>query len=182
MRYIEKVEVEEIVAKGRAASEQEITEMLDVLEEKHPYIYQFIFGEPSDGIAMINRDMANLYLDLSCDVIWIFNTVFGRLPELKNEEDLVLGHLSKIDAELKSITEEIPMDEKLRTKLQKRFFNQSIESKIQLNLLQYLENEVVKYASFKSARKKAISITNNLLFVLVRLLGDLYYSVQIKNA
>ena len=44
MRYIEKVEVEEIVAKGRASSEQEITEMLDVLEEKHPYIYQFIFG------------------------------------------------------------------------------------------------------------------------------------------
>ncbi|MDD4272818.1 MAG: hypothetical protein PHG14_03720 [Desulfobacter postgatei] len=87
MRYIEKIEVEEIVAKGRASSEQEITEMLDALEEKHPF-----------------------------------------------------------------------------------------------NLLQYLESEVVKYASFKSARKKAISITNNLLFVLVRLLGDLYYSVQIKDA
>jgi len=159
MKYIEKVEVEEIIAKGRASSKQEITEMLDVLEEKHPYIYQFIFGEPSDGIAMINRDMANLYLDLSCDVIWVFNTVFGRLPELKNEEDLVVGHLSKIDAELKSITEEIPMDEKFRTKLQKRFVNRSLESKIQLNLLQYLDSEVVKYASFKSGRKKAISIT-----------------------
>lgn len=182
MRYIEKVEVEEIIAKGRASSEQEITKMLDALEEKHPYIYQFIFGEPSDGIAMINSDMANLYLDLSCDVIWVFNSVFGCLPEFKNEEDLVLGHLSKIDAELKSITEEIQMDEKFRTKLQKRFINQSLESKIQLNLLQYLESEVVKYASFKSARKKAISITNNLLFVLVRLLGDLYYSVQTKNA
>ncbi|WP_289023750.1 hypothetical protein [Desulfobacter postgatei] len=182
MRYLEKIEVEEIVAKGRASSEQEITEMLDALEEKHPYIYQFIFGEPSDGIAMINMDMANLYLDLSCDVIWVFNTVFGRLPELKNEEDCVLGHLSKIDAELKSITEEIRMDQKFRTKLQKRFVKQSLESKIQLNLLQYLESEVVKYASFKSARKKAISITNNLLFVLVRLLGDLYYSVQIKDA
>ncbi|MDQ1269827.1 MAG: hypothetical protein QG618_1136 [Thermodesulfobacteriota bacterium] len=182
MRYIGKAEVEEIVAKGRASSEQEITEMLDALEEKHPYIYQFIFGESSDAIAMINMDMANLYLDLSCDVIWVFNSVFGRLPEVKNEEDWVLGHLSKIDAELKSITEEIPMDEKFRTKLQKRFLKQSLESKIQLNLLQYLESEVVKYSSFKSARKKAISITNNLLFVLVRLLGDLYYSVQIKDA
>jgi hypothetical protein len=182
MIYIEKVEVDEIVAKGRASSEHKITEMLDELEEKHPYIYQFIFGEPSDGIAMISMDMANLYLDLSCDVIWFFNNVFGMLPEVKNEESWVLGHLSKIDAELKSITEEIPMDEKFRNKLQKRFINQSIESKIQLDLLQYLEGEVVKYASFKSARKKAISITNNLLFVLVRLLGDLYYSVQIKNA
>jgi hypothetical protein len=40
----------------------------------------------------------------------------------------------------------------------------------------------VNHLAFKSARKKAIAITNNLLFVLVRLLGDLYYDVQIKNA
>lgn len=62
MRYLEKKEVEEIVAKGRASSEQEITEMLDALEEKHPYIYQFIFGEPSDGIAMINTRLSSFFV------------------------------------------------------------------------------------------------------------------------
>jgi hypothetical protein len=66
--------------------------------------------------------------------------------------------------------------------LQERFVQRSVEAKIQLDLLQYLEGEVVKYASFKNAREKAISITNNLLFVLVRLLGDLHYCVPPNNA
>jgi hypothetical protein len=182
MRSLERAEVEEIVAKGRAASEHEITKMLDDLEEKHPGVYRVIYGEPSDGIAMINKDMANLYLNLSCDVVWVFNSAFGRLPEVGNEEKWVLDHLSQINAELKSITEEIPMNSKFRKNLQERFVKRSVEAKIQLDLLQYLEGEVVKYASFKSAREKAISITNNLLFVLVRLLGDLHYCIQTKNA
>lgn len=182
MRSLERVEVEELVAKGRAASDKEITKMLDELEEKHPGVYRVIYGEPSDGIAMINKDMANLYLNLSCDVIWVFNNAFGRLPEIENEEEWVLEHLSQIDAELKSITEEIPMNSKFRKNLQQRFVKRSVEVKIQLSLLQYLEGEVVKYASFKNARKKAISVTSNLLFVLVRLLGDLHYSVQTRNA
>jgi uroporphyrinogen-III decarboxylase len=131
---------------------------------------------------MINKDMANLYLDLSCDVIWVFNSAFGRLPEVENEEKWVLDHLSQIDAELKSITEEIPMNSMFRKNLQERFVKRSVEAKVQFDLLHYLEGEVVKYASFKKARKKAISVTNNLLFVLVRLLGDLHYSVQTKKA
>jgi hypothetical protein len=182
MRFLERVEVEELVAKGRAASEREITKMLDELEEKHPGVYRVIYGEPSDGIAMINKDMANLYLDLSSDVIWVFNSAFGRLPEVENEEKWVFDHLSQIDAELKSIAEEIPMNSKFRKNLQERFVKRSVEATIQLDLLRYLDGEVVKYASFNNARKKAISVTNNLLFVLVRLLGDLHYSVQTKNA
>ena len=154
MRSLERAEVEELVAKGRAASEHEITKMLDELEEKHPGVYRVIYGEPSDGIAMINKDMANLYLDLSCDVIWVFNSAFGRLPEVENEENWVLDRLSQIDAELKSITKEISMNSKFRKNLQERFVKRSIETKIQLDLLQYLKEEVVKYASFKNARKR----------------------------
>jgi hypothetical protein len=88
MRNLERIEVEEIVSKGRMASEQEITAMLDELEEKHPGVYRMIYGEPSDSIAFINKEMADLYLDLSCDVIWFFSNTFGKLPEIGNEECL----------------------------------------------------------------------------------------------
>lgn len=130
MRYLKRVEVEELVAKGRAASEHEITKMLDELEEKHPSVYRVIYGEPSDGIAMINNDMANLYLDLSCDVLWVFNSAFGVLPEVENEEEWVLEHLAQIDAELKSITEEIAMNSEFRKNLQERFVKRRVEVKI----------------------------------------------------
>ena len=182
MRIIEKIKVEEIIAKGRKASEQEITAMLDELEEKHPNVYRMIYGEPSDDIALISKEMAELYLDLSCDVIWFFSYAFGKLPKVVNEEEWVTKHLSLIDAELKSLTHEIPMNSKFRRNLQERFVRRSLESKIQLELIQHLENEVIKYASFKRSRNRGILLTNNLLFVLVRLLGDLYLSVESTNA
>ncbi len=56
--------VEEIINEGRSASEQDITAMLDELETNHPGIYRVIYGEPSDAIVPINKEMADLYLDL----------------------------------------------------------------------------------------------------------------------
>ena len=182
MKILDQTQVNDIISQGRSKPDHVIMDMLDELETEHPGIYRIIYGEPSDAIASINKEMANLYLDLSCDVVWLFITAFGNLPIIKNEEKWALAHLSLIDAELKSLTNEIPMNEKFRSNLQNRFVKRSFEAKVQLELLQYLENEVVKYASFKNARSTASSITNNLLFVLVRLIGDLYNTrVPIKE-
>lgn len=182
MRVLNRIEIEEIISKGRSASEQEVIKILDELEIKHPSVYRVIYGEPSDGIAIINKEMAELYLDLSFDVIWFFFYAFGKLPIIKDEERLVFEKLSLIDAELKSLTNEIPMNSKFRKNLQERFVERCFEASIQLELIQYLEAKVVKYASFKKKRKKAIRITINLLFVLVRLMGDLYETIDTMNA
>lgn len=181
-RVLKEIEIIEIVSRGRNAPEHIITKLLDELENEHPSIYRVIYGEPSDAIAMINRDMADLYLDLSCDVIWVFIEAFGKIPVIKDEEKWVSKKLSLIDAELKSITKDIPMNDKFRKNLQVRFLKASISSNIQFELLKHLENEVTKYASFKNSRKTAIHILNNLLFVLVRLMGDFYYSNKTQKA
>ena len=174
MRILKQKEVEDVISRGKKAPEHEITAILDELEREHPGVYRVIYGEPSDAIATVNKDMANLYLDLSFDVVWVFKEAFGKLPEVTNEEQWIFRKLSLIDAELKSLTKEIPMHDKFRSNLQERFIKTSFGSKIQLELLQYLENEVSKYASFNKKRTTAIHLTNNLLFVLVRLMGDLY--------
>ncbi len=174
MKILDQVQVQDIISQGRSAPGYVITAMLDEIEADHPGIYRIIYGEPSDAIAVINKEMANLYLDLSCDVIWLFIKAFGKPPTIKNEEKWALEHLSLIDAELKSLTNEIPMNGKFRRNLQNRFVKRSFESKVQLELLQYLDDKVSKYASFKKARSTASHVTSNLLFVLVRLMGDLY--------
>jgi hypothetical protein len=104
----------------------------------------------------------------------VFSHAFGKPPEVRDEEEWILRHLSLIDAELKSLTTEISMNDKFRDRLQRRFVRRSIEADVQLELLKYLEGEVLKYASFKKQRTRAVKITNNLLFVLVRLMGELY--------
>lgn len=174
MRKLKQKKLEDILSRGRKLTEPEITGILNELEKKHPGVYRVIYGGPSDAIATMNIDMANLYLDLSFDVVWVYREAFGKIPEITNEEQWVLKKISLIDAESKSLTNEGPMNDKFRKILQERFVKTSLESKIQLELLQYLENEVMKYASFNKKRAAAIRFTNRLLFVLVRLIGELY--------
>ena len=52
----------------------------------------------------------------------------------------------------------------------------------QLELLEYLDEQVDNYVLFNKKREKANQFTKNLLFVLVRLFGDLYAFKNTKNA
>jgi hypothetical protein len=66
------------------------------------------------------------------------------------------------------------MDEAFRTNLQKRFIDRFVAAGVQIELLQYLDSEVRKYASFKEERSVAIDLTNIFLFMVVRLMDELY--------
>ncbi len=175
-------QLEAIILQGKILPDNKIAKILDDLQNKQPSIYRFIYGEPSDIINLSNTDMAKLYLDLSFDVVWFFRNKFGKIPVITDHESWTTKKIALLDAELKSLTTEIPMDDKFRNNLQKRFVKRSLESSIQMQLLQYIENQVDHYASFNQKRKKAIQLTKNLLFVLVRLFGDLYRLKQAKKA
>ena len=182
MKTLSENQVEAIIALAKVLPDNKLTAILNELQNEQPFVYQLIYGEPSDAIALLNRDMANLYLDLSFDVVWVFRKGFGKPPIIKDSEEWVIKKIALLDAELKSLTNEIPMNEKFRSNLQKRFIKRSLDSSVQLGLLQYLENQVKRYAFFNHKREKAIQFTTNLLFVLVRLFGDLYALKQTKKS
>lgn len=79
-----------------------------------------------------------------------------------------------LDAELKSLSPESAMDTKLSAALNERFVARCKESGTPLGLLACLNDEVHRYASFNPARVPAISLTNNLLFVVVRMMDSIY--------
>ena len=118
--------------------------------------------------------MASMYLELCFDVIWIYRSAFGKPPIVPDREQLVLNSLSLLDLELKSLSDEVLMDDAFRTNLQKRFIDRFVAAGVQIDLLQYLDGEVRKYASFKEERSAAIDLTNKLLFMVVRLMDELY--------
>jgi hypothetical protein len=180
MKILTCQEIEYILAKGGFLSDDKITLILDELEREHPGIYRMIYGEPSEHIASINKDMAKLYLDLSFDVVWIFRSAFGNPPKLKvDSEKWVVDKLSLLDPELKSLIGEMPMHGRFRKSLQERFIKRSIDTAIQFALLKYIEKSIKKYTSFQEKRKAAMQATRNWLFIVVRLMGDLY---EVKSA
>ncbi len=174
MRALSKNEVARFVQDGRKLSEKEGTAILDRFEINQPLMYQAIFGELSDGIAEENLDMANLFLDLCFDIILVYKIAFGSVPAKSKDKDWFNEKVALLDAELKSLNNEEPMSSKFKQRLSNRFVERSIEAGIQLELLQHLDEQVRNYASFKPSRKKAIHVTNNLLFVVVRLMDDIY--------
>jgi hypothetical protein len=147
---------------------------MDEFQKNQPEIYQAVYGEPSDAIAEENLEMSSMFLELSFDIIWIYHDAFGKPPTVIGREELFVNSLSLIDAELKSFSNNITMDEAFRTSLQKRFIERIIAAGVQIELLKYLDNEVRKYASFKQERSSTVNLTCGLLLVVVRLMDDLY--------
>ena len=174
MRCLTRSEVDDFVNEGRQLSEKEGTSILDQFERRQPLMYQAIFGELSDGIAEVNSDMANLFLDLCFDIILVYQKAFGNASGKSRSKKWFDEKVALLDAELKSLNTEDRMSNKFRQRLSNRFVERSMASGIQLELLHYLDEQVKKYSSFQSARKKAVQVTNNLLFVVVRLMDDIY--------
>lgn len=174
MRSLSDKEIERILARGRMLSDRDITTLLDEFQKEQPEIYRAIYGEPSDAIAEQNPEMAGLYLELCFDIVWIYRKAFGKPPRPCGGQQWVLDSLALLDAELKSLPDDVPMDEVFRSTLQQRLIQRSIASGIQIELIQYLEREVQNYASFKKQSRGAIEITRSCLLVVVRLMDDLY--------
>lgn len=174
MRSLYKDEIRRMLAQGKMLPESEVTAILDEFEEDQPDIYQAIFGELSSAIEEDNKDMANLFLDLCFDIIWVYRKSFGKPPVTSKEDDWVPNTLTLLDAELKALLDDTPMHGKFKALLQKRFIRRCAETGIQTELLDILTEEVMKYAMFKKNRRRAISSTYCFLFVILRLMDELY--------
>ncbi len=174
MRILIEQEVTEFIQDGRGLSEINGTAILDKFETNQPLIYQAIFGELSDAIAEENVEMANLFLDLCFDVICVYRNAFGEITESSITEEWFNNKISLLDSELKSLNSDNTMNEAFQKSLSERFINRCTESKIQMELLKYLDDQVKKYASFISSRMSGVNITNNFIFVILRLMDDIY--------
>lgn len=173
MRALSKTEVTGFVQEARKLSAIEGTAILDQFERDQPQMYQAIFGELVDGIADENPEMANLFLDLCFDIIVVYKMAFGDPPTKARGKHWFNEKVALLDVELKSINKDISSS-KFNQHLSNRFVERSIDAGIQLELLQHLDEQVNTFASFNHSRKKAIHFSNNLLFVVVRLMDDIY--------
>jgi hypothetical protein len=154
--------------KSRRLSDDELTRILDSFEKKHSLVYEAIYGTFSDGIAEVNRDMSNLFLDLCFDIIWLYGQYYSGEQSLTEEEatDLVV----QMDMELKVYDDSSSVEQRFREQLIQR----GMERFVQIDLMRHLAREVERYASFKPARKKAEVVTVWMLFIIVALMDRTY--------
>lgn len=175
MHELTKREVYQALEYAKGIDEAAGRKILEDFELEQTALAQTIFGMFPSVIAEQSQDMAYLFMDLCFDVICVFENAFGPLP---SQKDMDIDWLEKqallLDTELKSLSAEVPMDKRIREKLQDRFVKRAKEDLPQLELNEYMNLAIDEFASELPSRVPAIQVTRTMIFVVVRLFCNLY--------
>lgn len=166
-------ELAAILESGRRQSDEQLTRILDDAQNTLPLWYEAVYGPLSDAIAEVDRDMSELFLDLAFDILWVYLAWRGPFP--REDEEATGDFLGELDFDLKAISGSTAMHPTFRDHLQRRFEARVLDRRYPVPLLSHLEVAVERYASFAEDRGGAVSLTVNLLFVLVAWLDEIYH-------
>lgn len=175
MRELTDLELHHAFEYARSLDEDAAGEIIERFQIDQTALAQTLFDVFPMIIADQDHDMSYFFMSLCFDVICVFQKAFGPLPT-QNEMgfDWLERQAVLLDAEFQSLMTDRPMDEKIRHKLQDRFLQRSIEDNPQMGLVRFMNAAIDDFASESPNRVAAILTTQTMMFVSIRLLGNLY--------
>lgn len=175
MHELSERELFEAIHYAKSIDEETGAKIIGQFQLKQTALEQAVFGIFPGIIAEEDPEMSYLFMDLCFDVLCVFQNAFGPLP---SQNDMDYDWLEKqtllLNAELQSLAKERHMDEKIRSKLQDRFVNRSLEETTQMGLINFMNAAIDSFALESSSRAPATKITQILIFIVVRLFSNLY--------
>ncbi len=176
MHELSELELRQAIRHAKAIDDDDsIQAIVDRFQREQTALADTVFGIFPDVIAERDKDMAFLYIDLCFNVICIFHKVFGPLPsQTRMDPDWLENQIMLLNSELLSIDKHSTIDSKIKRKLQNRFVSRTLEDTPQLALLKYLDAEVDDLSSENPCRLEAGHVAKVMLFIVVRLLSNLY--------
>lgn len=175
MRELSEQELYHALAYAKSIDEETGEKILEQFQIEQTGLAQAIFGIFPIVIAEENEEMSYLFMDLCFDVMCVFQEAFGPLP---SQNDMDVDWLEKqavlLDAELQSLIKDKHMDGKIRSKLQDRFVSRVIKDSPQMGLVNFMNAAIDDFASESPSRVPAIKTTQTMIFIVIRLFGNLY--------
>ncbi|MGZ8918863.1 MAG: hypothetical protein ACXW0T_11615 [Methylobacter sp.] len=175
MRELSEQELYQALAYAKSIDEENGAKILEQFQNEQTALAQTIFGIFPTVIAEENEDMSYLFMDLCFDVLCVYQKAFGPLP---SQNDMDVDWLEKqavlLDAELQSLIKDKHMDGKIRAKLQDRFVSRVIKDSPQMGLVNLMNAAIDDFASESPSRVPAIKTTQTMIFIVIRLFGNLY--------
>lgn len=168
-------ELYEALHYAKSIDEENGAKILGQFQLEQTALAEIMFGMFPTFIAEQNQEMSYLFMDLCFDVLCVFQKAFGSLPSQNNMD---YGWLQKqaglLDAEFKSLVKEQQMDEQIRSKLQDRFVQRSLDETVQRGLVNFMNTAIDDFASEDASRAPAIKITQTMISIVIRLFSNLY--------
>ena len=135
---------------AKSINEDAGSKIMEQFKNEQTTLAQTIFGIFPGAIAEENEEMAYLFMDLCFDVLCVFQKSFGPLPH------------------------QTDMDSKIRSKLQDRFVTRVIKDNPQMELVNFMNMAINDFASESPSRVPTIKTTQTMIFIVIRLFGNLY--------
>jgi hypothetical protein len=175
MRELTERELYQALEYAKSIDEETGRKILEGFQLDQPALAQTIFGIFPAVIAEQNQEMSYLFMDLCFDVICVYQKAFGPLPPQNGMDlDWLEKQAMLLDVELQSLIAENPMDEKIREKLQDRLKQRSLDETGQRGLVHFMNEAVDDFASESPSRVPAITPTQTLMSVVIKLLNQFY--------
>lgn len=176
MHELSERELRQAIRHAKAIDDDDaIQEIVDRFQREQTALADTVFGMFPDVIADRDKDIAFLYIDLCFTVLCIFQKAFGPLPsQTRMDPDWLENQIMLLNAELLSIDKHSTMDGKIKKKLQNRFVSRTLEDTPQLALSKYLDAEVDGFVADHPRLLEAGRVAKIMLFIVVRLLCNLY--------
>ncbi|MDD5494475.1 MAG: hypothetical protein PHG36_07395 [Dehalococcoidia bacterium] len=175
MRELTDRELHQALEYARSIDDEAAEKIIERFQIDQTALAQTVFEVFPSVIAERDQDMAILFMSLCFDVLCVFQDAFGPLPS-QNETgvDWLERQAVLLDAEFQAMMTDPHMDGKIRNKLQDRFLQRSIEDTPQMGLVRFMNVAVDDFASESPNRVTVTRTTQIMLFVVIRLLGNLY--------
>jgi hypothetical protein len=147
--------------------------IMSQFETDQPILFQTIFGIFPSILADQNQDMAHLFMDLCFEIICVYQNALGDVPKFIDDPTWMERQSILLEAEFLLLRQSQSVTKTNKKKLQGHFI-QDDANPIQAGLVKYLNESIDEFASESVSRVPFIEFTQSMIFVVVKLLNNLY--------
>lgn len=175
MRELTDKELYQALSHTKSIDEETGRKIMTQFQLEHPALAEILYVVFPSIIARENESMSYLFMDLCFDVMCVFQTAFGSLPSRnKMDGDWLEKQAMLLDVELQALMKDQVMDDRIRSKLHERLLQRRLDEAVQNGLINFMNAAIDDFASENTSQVPAIETTQTLIFIVIRLLSNLY--------
>jgi hypothetical protein len=164
MRILTRAEVFNALHYSKTLTEQEASVLLSRFSQQQPALEQMIFGGFSQAVASQSEPMSHVFMDICFDILCVYQRILGELPPKAVTPQWLHKTMSALE-----------QDHKKQTQADAR--GQINLYDAQIDLLEYIGLVIEEAAGSDRQQQEIGGTMYNLLFLVTRLLDQVYASV-----
>jgi hypothetical protein len=163
---------------AKSIDEESGKRLMIKFEIDQPMLFQTVFNTFSAIIGERHQEIAHIFLDACFEIFCIYQKVFGAMPNYHTNPTFMERQALLLDKELKPMMEGRHISEQRSQKMRTEFFTAKEGEILQTGLIGFYNETIDDFLTRNECDPSTIELTKTMLFVVMRLLNNLYTETQ----